>query len=59
MADKTTGQEPLTQLRQRIDRLDEEILQRLNERARCAVQVADVKKLESEDVNPVYYRLER
>ena len=59
MADKTTGQEPLTQLRQRIDRLDEEILQRLNERARCAVQVADVKKLESEDVNPVYYRPER
>ncbi|MBQ74735.1 MAG: prephenate dehydratase [Gammaproteobacteria bacterium] len=59
MADKPNGQEQLTRLRQRIDQLDEEILKRLNERAECAVQVADVKKLESEDVDPVYYRPER
>ena len=57
MADKPTGQEQLTQLRQRIDQLDDEILQRLNDRARCALQVADAKKLDA--VDPVYYRPER
>ena len=33
----------LEELRDRIDALDEEILKLLNERAQCALDVADVK----------------
>ena len=36
--------EQLDQLRQRIDALDSEILDLLNERARCALDVAEVKQ---------------
>ena len=39
--------------------MDEDILAKLNERASCALEVAEVKKQESEDVEPVYYRPER
>ncbi len=59
MGDDSTAQEQLAGLRQRIDLLDEEILARLNERATCALEVAEVKKQESADVDPVYYRPER
>jgi len=49
----------LGELRQRIDELDEEILARLNERARCALDVAEVKLRESSDEVTVFYRPER
>ncbi len=53
---KTTS---LEDLRKRIDQLDEEILEKLNERARCALDVADVKLRESGGEAPVFYRPER
>ena len=49
----------LEELRDRIDALDEEILKLLNERAQCALDVADVKLKDSPDVTPVFYRPER
>lgn len=49
----------LGELREKIDSLDLEILQRLNERAQCALRVAEVKQAASGDVAPVYYRPER
>ncbi len=49
----------LAALRSRIDSLDEEILVRLNERAKCALEVADVKERQSPGAAPVYYRPER
>jgi chorismate mutase/prephenate dehydratase len=55
----STIQGQLAELRQRIDQLDEDILTKLNERASCALEVAEVKKQESEDIEPVYYRPER
>lgn len=57
MTDKT--HKSLAALRERIDELDIEILQRLNERARCALEVAEVKQRESGGEAPVYYRPER
>ncbi|MCB1693223.1 MAG: prephenate dehydratase, partial [Pseudomonadales bacterium] len=57
---KTTPERPsLESLRQRIDALDLEILELLNERARCALDVAHVKQAESGDTAPIYYRPER
>ncbi|MCH8545054.1 MAG: prephenate dehydratase [Alcanivorax sp.] len=53
MADDLT----LDQLRQHIDALDDQLQQLLNERARLARQVADVKLVE--DGNAVFYRPER
>jgi len=55
-SDKTTS---LDDLRNRIDQLDTEILKKLNERARCALDVAEVKLRESGDEAPVFYRPER
>ncbi|MBD3648385.1 MAG: prephenate dehydratase [Pseudomonadales bacterium] len=49
----------LAELRERIDSLDAEILKLLNERARCALEVADVKRAETGDTAPIYYRPER
>ncbi len=49
----------LEQLRDRIDQLDEEILAKLNERARCALDVAEVKLRDSDGSPPVFYRPER
>ena len=53
---KTTS---LQDLRKRIDQLDSEILEKLNERARCALDVAEVKLRESAGEAPVFYRPER
>jgi len=47
----------LDQLRERIDALDERIQSLLNERARCAQQVAEAKR--AEDADTVFYRPER
>lgn len=58
-ADNPTSLTPLDQLRKRIDELDGELLALLNERARCAIEVAEVKQAESGDTAPVYYRPER
>ena len=46
MTDKD-DQLSLEDLRQRIDELDVEILQRLNERASCALEVAESRSLTS------------
>lgn len=52
--------EELGKLRQSIDKIDQEILKLINERAECALRVAEVKQASaSEDETPVYYRPER
>lgn len=56
---KSSDADWLTKLRDRIDTIDAEILKLLNERARCALEVAHVKQKESSDVAPIYYRPER
>lgn len=48
----------LTQLRQQIDALDAEILQKLSQRARCAQAVGEAK-IASEGKQGVFYRPER
>ena len=40
----------LEELRERIDSLDESLLQLLNERAQCAQDIAKVKQIESVEV---------
>jgi chorismate mutase/prephenate dehydratase len=55
--DKTKA--TLDDLRKRIDDLDLEILALLNDRARCALEVAEVKQRESGGEAPIYYRPER
>ncbi len=57
--DKPDIEQQLTELRQRIDDLDLEILGLLNNRAKCALEVAEVKQKSAGDVAPVYYRPER
>lgn len=52
-----TPDEQLQQLRARIDALDSQLQQLLNERAACAQQVAAVKRAAGEDVE--FYRPER
>ncbi len=47
----------LSALRERIDALDAEILERLNRRAQCAEEVAEIKL--AEDPNAKFYRPER
>ena len=59
MSDEADKSNTLDDLRARIDQLDDEILDKLNERARCALEVADVKKADSGGEAPVYYRPER
>ncbi len=59
MTDKAEDSVSLDDLRQRIDALDAEILQKLNERARCALDVAEVKLRDSSGEAPVFYRPER
>ncbi len=49
--------DPLEELRKRIDVLDEKIQRLINERAACAKQVADVKLAQGEDTH--FYRPER
>lgn len=59
MANQTNAQEDaLGQIRQEIDSIDRQIHQLLNQRARCAQQVAEVKAEFQQD-KVVYYRPER
>lgn len=62
MADQDSTPNPLdgldlSALRERIDQLDMEILERISARAQCAMKVAEVKLKESPDA--VFYRPER
>src|SRR5690606_24917555 len=51
---------PLKALRNRIDAIDEKVLELISERARCAQVVAEVKqKTRAEGEQPVFYRPER
>ena len=59
MSDSSNKTLTLADLRDRIDQLDDEILAKINERARCALDVADVKLKESGTETPVFYRPER
>jgi chorismate mutase / prephenate dehydratase len=54
----TTEKETLAELRSRIDATDQQIADLINERARCAQAVAEVKKASGE-TDVVYYRPER
>ena len=54
-----TKKTSLEDLRARIDQLDREILEKLNERAGCALEVAEVKLSESGGEAPIFYRPER
>jgi len=51
--------EALTAIRARFDKIDDEMLRLLNERATLAVKVGQIKKAASPDVPPVFYRSER
>jgi chorismate mutase/prephenate dehydratase len=52
--------EELGKLRDSIDRIDQEILKLLNERAECALRVAEVKQASASDGEaPIFYRPER
>jgi len=48
---------PLSELRARIDRLDQQVLQLINERAQCAIEVARTKQAEGE--TGTFYRPDR
>jgi chorismate mutase/prephenate dehydratase len=52
-----SNEKKLADIRQRIDSLDIEIQQLINERARCAQEVAEVKQTEGKDT--VFYRPDR
>jgi chorismate mutase/prephenate dehydratase len=52
-----SADDPLDDLRKRIDVLDEQIQRLINERAACAREVADVKLAQGEDTH--FYRPER
>lgn len=54
-----TQEELLAVLRDKIDHLDETILQLVNQRADCALEVAEVKQKFAGDDAPVFYRPER
>ena len=49
----------LSSLRERIDKIDRDILALLNERAGCALEVAAVKQKEAGEAPPIFYRPER
>jgi len=57
MADKAP--ETLESVRERIDTIDRELQRLLNERAACAMRVAEIKQSEPSADPPVYYRPER
>lgn len=59
MTQESTEQTQLAELRDKIDALDAQIGQLINERARCAQSVAEVKKAHSPEQAIVYYRPER
>ncbi|GAA5316953.1 MAG: prephenate dehydratase [Candidatus Pelagadaptatus aseana] len=58
MTDKSTEQQQLAELRDRIDAIDSDIGRLISERAQCAQTVAEVKKANT-DEDVVYYRPER
>ena len=49
----------LVEIRDRIDAIDVELRQLLNQRAAAAMQVAQIKAQDAGDESPVYYRPER
>lgn len=49
----------LDSIRQRIDAIDRDLLRLLNERAACAIEVAQIKQAEPGSEPPVFYRPER
>jgi len=49
----------LEAVRERIDAIDRELQRLLNERAACALKVAEIKQAEPGEEPPVYYRPER
>ena len=54
------GKRPtLESVRDRIDQIDRDLQRLLNERAACAITVAEIKQAEGSDQPPVYYRPER
>lgn len=57
-ADKP-GLPTLASVRERIDAIDRELQRLLNERAQCALDVAQIKHAEPGDEPPVFYRPER
>ena len=60
MSTNSSEEEELGKLRNSIDRIDQEILKLINERAECALRVAEVKQAATtDDEPPVYYRPER
>ncbi len=52
-------QQQLTDLRNKIDRIDQQIGDLISERARCALEVANIKKQFSDTTDPRFYRPER
>lgn len=52
-------QPTLSELREQIDSIDKNLVELISDRARCAQRVAEVKKSENGDDDPVYYRPER
>ncbi|EGG99219.1 Chorismate mutase I / Prephenate dehydratase [gamma proteobacterium IMCC2047] len=59
MTDAKDSLPDLGQLRDDIDRIDNEIQQLINQRARCAQQVAEVKTAAEGSENVLFYRPER
>lgn len=55
----TDDNDKLGPLRERIDKLDQELLRLLNERAACALEVGVIKQGSASDAPPVFYRPER
>ena len=55
----STDDDKLKPLRERIDAIDRQLLDLLNERARCALEVGEIKQGEVADEPPVFYRPER
>ena len=55
----STDDEKLKPLRERIDALDLQLLDLLNQRAECALQVGEIKQNQQSAEAPVFYRPER
>lgn len=56
MTEKMTEKKSLKSLREEIDAIDRELMNNISQRARCAQQVAEVKKQQGDEV---YYKPER
>lgn len=59
MSTPDTPKPTLESVRERIDAIDRELQRLLNERAACALTVAEIKQAEGSETPPVYYRPER